>query len=162
MEIVRLDFPFEHRSSAAWLSHELTIILACSSADTLMVAASLARDLSECGVWLNVSSEYPAQIAARDVATLATMVPLRHVVIDSSRSDEHAEVVRALLRDSPVDFSNDVVTLRRAYNRPTPTSPITVWSYDGTLRSDDASLFATRSETTGVGELTFFEGAEPT
>jgi hypothetical protein len=160
MELVRLVFPFEHRASAAWLTRELPIVLDCASTDTVMVAASLAGDLDECGVWLAVSSEYPAQIAARDVATLATMIPLRHVVIESSAPDEHAEVVRALLTDSPVDFSNTVATLRGAYNRPTPTTPITVWSYDGSLRSGGASLVATSSETTGVGELIFFEESE--
>jgi hypothetical protein len=161
MELVRLVFPFEHRSSAAWLTHELPLLLDCADADTVMVAASLAGDLDPCGVWLVVSSGYPAQIAARDVATLATMMSLRHVVVESSTPDEHANVVRALLGDSPVDFANDVATLRGAYNRPTPTSPVTVWSYNGTLRNGEASLTLTHGETTGVGELTFFEGADP-
>jgi hypothetical protein len=156
MELVRLDFPFEHRSSAAWLTHELPFLLHCVNAETVMVAASLAGDLDECGIWLNVSSGYSAQIAARDVATLATIVPLRHVVIESSTPREHAEVVRALLSDAPVTFSNSVATLREAYNRPAPALPITVWSYDGTLRSENETLAATHTETTGVGELTFF------
>lgn len=156
MELVRLDFPFEHRSSAAWLTHELPILLHCSSADTVMVAASLASDVEECGVWLDVSRDYSAQIAARDVATLATMIRLRHVVIESSTALEHAEVVRALLTDEPVNFSNNAATLRGAYNRPAPRSPITVWSYDEGLRSADSTLSATRTEMTNVGELTFF------
>jgi hypothetical protein len=156
MELVRLVFPFEQRSSAAWLTHKLSVLLRCTTADTVMVVASLAEDLQECGVWLSVSRDYPAQIAARDVKTLATMVSLRHVVIESPIASEHAEVVRALLFDGPVNFSNEVATLRDAYNRPAPRSPITVWSYDGTLRSDDVTLTVTGAETTGVGELTFF------
>jgi hypothetical protein len=157
MELVRLDFPFEQRSSAAWLTHELTILLHCSSADTVMVAASLAEDLAECGIWLDVSGDYSAQIAARDVKTLATMIALRHVVIESPTALEHAEVVRALLSDAPVNFSNEVATLRGAYNRPAPPSPLTVWSYEGRLRSGETTLIATSTEATGVGELTFFE-----
>jgi hypothetical protein len=156
MELVRLAFPFEQGSSAAWLTHKLSVLLHCTTADTVIVAASLAEDLHECGVWLVVSSDYSAQIAARDVKTLATIIPLRHVVIESPTALEHAEVVRALLSEAPVNFSNGVATLRDAYNRPAPRSPLTVWSYDGTLWSDDITLTLTNAETTGVGELTFF------
>jgi hypothetical protein len=156
MELVRLDFPIEHRSSAAWLTHELTILLHCSDADTATVAASLADDLDACGVWLDVSDDYSAQMAARDVKTLATMMDVRHVVIDSPTAIAHAEVVSALLTDAPVNFSNDVATLRGAYNRPAPTSPITVWSYDGSLRRGEITLSVARTETTGIGDLTFF------
>ncbi len=156
MELVRLDFPFEHRSSAAWLTHEVAILLHCTDADTVIVAASLADDLDECGVWLDVSGGYSAQMAARDVKTLATMIPLRHVVVETPRAREHADVVEALLCDVPVTFSNQVATLRGAYNRPAPPAPLTVWSYDGSLQSDEMTLRASGVETTGVGELTFF------
>ncbi|MCU1363077.1 MAG: hypothetical protein JWM55_905 [Acidimicrobiaceae bacterium] len=160
MELVRLDFPFERRSAASRRTHELPLLLHCSSADTAMVVASVAQDLASCGVWLDVSGDYPAQIAARDVKTLATMMALRHVVIESSSAREHADVVRALLRDSPVNFSNEVATLRDAYNRPAPRSVITVWSYDGTLRSADTTLGFARREASDVGELTFFSSTK--
>jgi hypothetical protein len=156
MELVRLDFPIEHRSSAAWLTHELTILLHCADADTAMVAASMADDLHACGVWLDVSDDYSAQMAARDVKTLATMMDVRHVVIDSPTAFAHAEVVSALLSDAPVNFSNHVATLRGAHNRPAPSSPLTVWSYDGSLQCGDVTLSVARTETTGVGDLTFF------
>jgi hypothetical protein len=160
MELVRLDFPFERRSAAARRTHELPTLLHCSSADTAIVVASVAQDLAECGVWLDVSDDYSAQIAARDVKTLATMIALRHVVIESSLARQHADVVRALLSAAPVNFSNEVATLRDAYNRPAPRKVITVWSYDGALRSDDATLGETRREASGVGELTFFNSTK--
>ena len=157
MEFARLVFTFEHRHDAAKLSHEFSLFLDCSSADTVMVAASLADErLAECGVWLNVSSDYSAQIAARDVATLATMIPLRHVVVASSSAREHAEVVRALLSDEEVNFTNEVATLRGAYNRPAPSRSLTVWSYDGTLLSGDIGLEPQRTDVSDVGELTYF------
>ncbi len=158
MELVRLVFPLDKRLGAARLAKELAVLLHCSSADTVMVAASLADELPVCGVWLDVSEDYSAQIAARDVKTLATLVALRHVVIESSTPREHADVVRALLGDAPVNFSNDVATLRGAYNRPAPRAALTVWSYDGTLRSDGATLHAARTDPTDVGELTLFRG----
>jgi hypothetical protein len=73
-------------------------------------------------------------------------------------SNEHADVVRALLTNDEVNFTNAVVSLVGAYNRPAPPSPLTVWSYDGQrLVSGDQVLSPGRVESDDVGELTYFE-----
>jgi hypothetical protein len=156
MELVRFVAPLERRADVAKRSREITVLFQCSNADTIIAAASLRGELGDCGVWLEVSSDYPAQMAARDVKTLSTIVPLLHVAISSGQAAEHAEVVRALLSHDEVNFTNDLATIRGAYNRPAPPRPITVWSYDEVLRSGDEVLRATRVEETDGGELTFF------
>jgi hypothetical protein len=156
MELVRFVAPLERRADVVRLSREFTVLFQCSNADTIITAASLGVDLENCGVWLEVSSDYPAQMAARDVKTLSTILPLLHVAISSAQATEHAEVVRALLSPDEVNFTNDVATIRGAYNRPAPPRPITVWSYDEVLRSGDEVLQPSRVEVTDGGELTFF------
>jgi hypothetical protein len=134
-------------------------VFRCANADTVVVAASMSGRLTNSlGVWLEVNEEYRAQLAARDVATLAAVVPLGHVVIAaSSLSEEHADVVRALLTNDEVNFTNAVVSLVGAFNRPAPPSPVTVWSYDGQhLVSGDQVLSPARVETSDAGELTYF------
>jgi hypothetical protein len=156
MELVHLVVPLERRADAIALSHECTILFQCADGDTVMAMASLSGDLGACGVWLDVSTDYPAQMVARDVKTLSTLVPLRHVVVESSRAEEHADVVRALLTNDEVNFTNDVATIRGAYNRPVPPHPITVWHYDGKLRSDRDVLRPTRVGKSNGVELTYF------
>jgi hypothetical protein len=156
MELVRFVAPLERRADVVRLSREFTVLFQCSDADTVIAAASLRGEFEDCGVWLEVSGDYPAQMAARDIKTLSTILPLLHVVISSARASEHAEVVRALLSGDEVNFTNDVATIRGAYNRPAPPRKLTVWSYDEVLRSGDEVLHATRVEVTDGGELTFF------
>jgi hypothetical protein len=157
MELVRVVAPLERRDDVARLSQDFTILFRCSNADTVMVAASLSGELADCGVWLEVSSDYPAQLAARDVATLSTIVPLRHVVVESlSQTREQADVLRALLTNEEVNFTNDVAVIRGAFNRPAPEPPVTVWTYDGALESEGIRLTKVRVEVTDVGELTHF------
>jgi hypothetical protein len=155
MELVRLVAPLERRADVERLSHDVTVLYQCVNADTVVALSSL-RDLDECGVWLDVNDGYLAQLAARDIKTLSTIVPLRHAVVSSLTARAHADVVRALLTSDEVNFTNEVATIRGAYNRPAPPQPVTVGWFDGALHDGDIELRATRSEVTDVGELTYF------
>ncbi|HEY5111572.1 MAG TPA: hypothetical protein VII67_04495 [Acidimicrobiales bacterium] len=160
MELVRLVAPLRRRFDVAQLSGVHPLLFHCSDADTVITTASLAGHLIDpIGVWLMISTEYPAQLAARDVATLAHLVPLRHVVVETTASSQdHADVLRSLLTNDEVNFANDVAVLSGAYNRPAPPAPITVWSSEGTsLSSGDVLLTPRRVEATDVGEFTYFE-----
>jgi hypothetical protein len=124
-----------------------------------MVVASWRKELTTpVGVWLDVGPGYRAQLAARDLKTLAALAPISRVVIEApSRSSEHAAVVEAMLTNDEVNFANDVATLRGAFNRPAPVSPIEVWSYeDERLTTGDHSLALVRREASDLGELTYF------
>jgi hypothetical protein len=156
MELVRLVAPLERRVDVARLSKVFTVLFQCSDADTVIGLSSTPGELDDCGVWLEVDDDYPAQLAARDVKTLSTIVPLRHAVIESTRAREHAEVVRALLTNDEVNFTNDLATIRGAYNRPAPRQPLTVWWFDGALHSEDVELNVVRAESTDAGELSYF------
>jgi hypothetical protein len=93
-------------------------------ADTVIAVTSLvARSTtSPIGVWLELSEDYSAQLAARDVATLSWLVPLDTVVvIETGRIEPAHADVEALLTNDEV---NDSPTTSRpfvgAYNRPAP------------------------------------------
>jgi hypothetical protein len=159
MELVRLVAPLEQRDALVTLSLESNALFACSDADTVIVVASLRDRLTtDIGVWLRVSDDYSAQLCARDVKTLSHLLALRHVVIDAeSRSSAHAEIVRALLTNDEVNFDSELATIRGAYNRPAPPSPLTVWSAEGdTLTSEHAIVRAGRSATRDGAALTYF------
>ncbi len=107
------------------------ILFSCSDADSVMCLASLRGDLSSSvGIWLEVGNDYPAALCARDIATLSWLVDLREVVISGDDADAQAEVVRAMLSDEEITFSNKVANIVGAYNRPPPPNPIRVWSYE--------------------------------
>jgi hypothetical protein len=137
------------------------VVIECIDADTVILAGSLKDQwTSPLGVWLHASPQYPAQLIARDVATLSWIVELRHVVVSASENVEsHADVVRVLLSDAEVNFSNDVVNLVGAYNRPAPPGTLRVWSYErGILRDGETTLLGSEPVTTSLGELTSFVG----
>jgi hypothetical protein len=124
-----------------------------------MIVASLRDQLTgPIGVWIEISEDFSAPLAARDVATLSWLVQLDHVVIAAAdNASAHADVVRALLTNDEVNFANDVATLRGAYNRPAPPRPLEVWHYDAsTLRHEDVGLVERSRVTTAAGELTIF------
>jgi hypothetical protein len=159
MELIHLAAARAHRDEVVRVANTHTVVFQCSDADTVEVAASLVGQLTaDFGVWLVVSSAYPAQIAARDVATLAAIIPLRHVVVEaSSNSESHADVLRALLTNDEVNFKNDVATIVGAYNRPAPPAPITVWSYDNErLVSGDDVFSKHGGEVSDTREVTYF------
>ncbi len=158
MELVRLVAPLAHRDALVVLVTPETLFR-CSDADSVIVTASLRDRLaSPLGVWLSVNGDYSAQLCARDVKTLSHLVDLRHVVIEAEeRSYLHAEIVRALLTNDEVNFTNELATIRGAYNRPAPPVAVSVWSADdGVLTSGDVSLRAGRTESRGHAELTYF------
>jgi hypothetical protein len=159
MELVRVAAAESQRDEVVRATHDRLVLFQCTDAETVLVAASLVDRLtSDVGVWLTITSAYPAQLAARDVATLAAIVPLRHVVVEAStQSDEHADVVRALLTNDEVNFTNGVAHIAGAYNRPAPPAPVTVWRYDDErLVSGDDVLTQRGIEESDAGELTFF------
>jgi hypothetical protein len=159
MELLRVVAGRASGAEVARLTRSHQVLFRCADADTVMTVASWREELvGPLGVWLVVGPGYRAQMAARDVKTLAALVPISRVVIEApSPSSEHAAVVGALLTDDEVNFANEVATLLGAYNRPAPPSPIEVWSYeDERLTRGDDTLALVRREASDVGELTYF------
>jgi hypothetical protein len=145
MELTRLSAPLARLGQVARVVAEQSgpIVLSCSDANSVMAAATLRGQLDRpIGVWVEVSANYRAALAARDVATLSWLIELEHVVVEAQhQATSHAEVLEALLTDDEVDFTNDVARITGAYNRPAPPKPITVWSFDGDcLRSGATTL----------------------
>jgi hypothetical protein len=162
MELIRLSTTLANLVNVPIVldQQSSSLVLKFADADTVMAAASLRGSLGgPVGVWLEVDpDDYPAALAARDVATLSWLIGIDHVVIEvKSAAVAHAEVVTALLTNDEVNFVNGAATLRGAYNRPAPPSPITVWSYDGeALRSADRVLDEHASSWSVAGTLTVF------
>lgn len=159
MELLRLVSGTAKRGQVARLANERPVVFRCRDADTIIVAASMSGALAApIGVWLRVSPDYTAQLAARDVKTLASLLALREVVIEApSLPRAHAEVVRALLTDDEVNLVNEVARIEGAYNRPAPRALVVVWSYeDGQLRQGDHVLRAGEVVEDEVGEWTAF------
>jgi hypothetical protein len=159
MALVRLVTTLDRLDEVATRAEATPIVLEVQDADTVIAAASLKDRLSgPMGVWLTLSDDYLAQLAARDVATLSWLIELDVVVVSGPQAVEGAEVVRALLSDDEVNFVNDVATLRAAYNRPAPPRPVTVWSWDGeALRSAASELHVASSTTDELGEFTTYD-----
>jgi hypothetical protein len=145
MELVRLTTSLAHLSEVATVVSAQTgpLVIACTDANSVMAAATLRGQLDRpVGVWLDLSADYSAALAARDVATLSWLIDLEHVVVSAEHdAPSHADVVEALLTNDEVNFANDVAVIVKAYNRPAPPKPIIVWSYDGkTLHRKDITL----------------------
>ena len=158
MTLVHLVAPLESLDDVARAAHGATVF-SCANADTIVATGALHGRLpGAIGVWLELSDDYSAQMVARDVATLSWIVEFDHVVVAAPTLVlERAEVVRALLSDDEVTFSNEAATVRGAYNRPSPPSPVTVWSYDGqSLRNGDEVLRAREVSTFEWGVATTF------
>jgi hypothetical protein len=159
MELVRLATPFARLADVARLAQSQRLVYSCTDANTVICAASLRTDLQgPLGVWLDLSEDYSAQVAARDVATLSWIIELSDVVVAAATlAEQRAQVVRALLTNDEVNFGNDVATLAGAYNRPAPPRPINVWSWDGgVLRCGDEVLSRVATATLDAGQLTTF------
>ncbi len=113
---------------------DAVLVWRCRDADTAVAAAALTAEgrPTRLGLWLEVSADYPAAIAARDVKTVAALVGLSDVVVEAREHvAAHAEVLEALLSGGPVDLANEVATLHGAYNRPAPREPVRVWAHEG-------------------------------
>jgi hypothetical protein len=161
MAMKRLDSPLVALDSLVDLVDETAgpLVLRCLDGDSVMMAGALhGRCTRSVGVWLEVSDGYHASLAARDVATLAWLIELDLVVISAeSHASSHADVVRALLTNDEVNFSNDVAVIKHAYNRPAPPTEVAVWSYDGTtLISGDTHLHETAATTDHGVTVTIF------
>src|SRR5579863_1880888 len=133
MELIRLDVRFESLDALVERSNACHVVVSVTDADTIVALGSLHDSLTRpIGVWLELSDDYSAQMAARDVATLSWLIPLDVAVVSAAAAEDSARVVEALLTNDEVNFTNDVATLVGAYNRPAPPTPIAVWSFDGT------------------------------
>lgn len=158
MELTRLVASLDRLAEVPLLARGRSLVVSFAPSDTVVALGSLEDRIDvPIGIWLEVSQDYPAQMAARDVATLSWIIELDHVVISSDAlALEHAEVVRVLQTDDEVNFSNEVATLIGAYNRPAPPRPMTVWSYDGTtLRCPGQVPLSATEEVRGTGETRF-------
>jgi hypothetical protein len=142
MTLVRLDVRFVALDALVDEVKRRHVVVATSDADTVVTVGSLHDRLNNpLGIWLELSADYSAQMAARDVATLSWLVPLDTVVVSAASADGSAQVLEALLTNDEVNFTNGVATLVGAYNRPAPPAAIAVWSWDGALlRHRDEAL----------------------
>ena len=150
MPLTHRKFSLAELHDAPGALNDGNILFSCSDADSVMCLASLRGDLSSSvGIWLEVGNDYPAALCARDIATLSWLVDLREVVISGDDADAQAEVVRAMLSDEEITFSNKVANIVGAYNRPSPPNPIRVWSYEnGSLHCGTDVLSPDSSGTT--------------
>ncbi len=118
------------------------VVASLVDGDVVVALGARDRSLGPLGPWLSVGPDYPASMAARDVATLSWIADFDHVVIAGERASEQATVVRAMLTDDEVNLASDVLNLRGAYNRPAPPRPITVWyALDGHLGDGSVVLY---------------------
>jgi len=158
MTLVRLDVRFDDLGALADYGNAHHVTVSVNDADTIVALSSLHDELqAPIGVWLELSADYPAQMAARDVKTLSWLVTLDTVVVSGPNAEAGAEVLEALLTNDEVNFTNGVATIVGAYNRPAPPSPIAVWSWDGTnLRNGDRVLQMASTETTELGDATTY------
>ena len=121
--------------------------------DGLAALVLAARGVDGAGPWLRVGPDYPASLAARDLATLAWVVDVTDAVVEGPDALEQARVVRAMLGEDPVSLESPVATLVAAYNRPAPPHAIAVWAWvGGELRDGDRAL---RPGPTHQGRTTF-------
>lgn len=158
MTLDRLDVRFDSLDALVDVARSRHVVVSVLDADTIVALGSLHdRLMRPIGVWLEVSADYSAQLAARDVATLSWLIPLDTAVVGGARAESSARVLEALLTNDEVNFVNDVATLVGAYNRPAPPTPVAVWSFDGTqLRRRDEVLREVSSQSSGAGVLTTY------
>ncbi len=159
MSLVRLDVRFESLDALVEEANARHVVVSIVDADTIVTLGSLHDRLERpIGVWLELSDDYSAQLAARDVATLSWLVPLDTAVVSSATAEASAQVVEALLTNDEVNFSNAAATLVGAYNRPAPPTPVALWSWDGTfLRRGDEVLREVSSASSDVGDVTTYD-----
>jgi hypothetical protein len=160
MALARLLAPLSQLDTVAGYVNDHDVVFGCTDADTVIAVAALRERVSRpIGLWLVLDPDYSAQLAARDIATLSWLVALGPVVIEhGSDAAAHADIVRALLTNDEVNIANDVATIRGAYNRPAPPTPLDVWSVHGTeLRRGETVLRIAANEELAFGERTDFE-----
>jgi len=120
MALVRLDVRFEDLDALVALAQDQHVVVSVLDADTIITLGSLHDRLtSPIGVWLELSEDYSAQMAARDVATLSWLVPLDTVVVSSESAESSAQVLEALLTNDEVNFT----TASLRWSAPTTDRP---------------------------------------
>jgi hypothetical protein len=160
MALARLLAPLTQLDAVAAYVNDHDVVFGCTDADTVIAVTALRdRVARPIGLWLELSEDYSAQLAARDIATLSWLLPIGSVVIERGPdAPAHAEVVRALFSNDEVNIANAAATIRGAYNRPAPPTPIDVWSFDGSeLRLAESVLRASSTESLVFGKRTVFE-----
>jgi hypothetical protein len=158
MSVVRIDVHFEDLDELVRYANVQSVVVSIVDADTIVTLASRHDQVTRpVGVWLELSDDYPPQMAARDVKTLSWLVPLECVVVGGPHAEARARVLEALLSDDEVNFTNAAATLVGAYNRPKPPRPVAVWSWDGAiLQYGDDVLREASSQTNELGESTTY------
>ena len=100
MAIVRLDVRFDALDSLVARANAGHVVVSLRDADTIVTLGSLHDRLTgPVGVWLVLSADYSAQMAARDVATLSWLIALDTAVVSAASPASSAEVLEALLSD---------------------------------------------------------------
>ena len=160
MEIARLSTRLTSLGAVAQLvnAESVPTVVHVEDADSVIAVASMKDELRKSiGIWLEVSSSYPASLAARDVKTLSWLVELSDVVVSGEHASSHARVLKALLSDDEVNISTDVAVITKAFNRPAPPHSIRVWHLEGTTLvcgEQISPMSAVRR--TDAGEITYF------
>lgn len=121
------------------------VLIAVRGASTCAVVAGLSDAWARSvGVWLELSDEMPASLAARDVATLSWLVDLSSVVV--ARPDGVAPklgyLFAALLGGERTSVDVGVAHVHGAYNRPAPRRPVRVATSDDGVSDPVATLSA--------------------
>lgn len=113
---------------AQWRAGDLLDVI---GGDVIQCAAVLGpRVPGPIGLWLRCGDDYPASLAARDVASVAHLVEVERVVIEApTHPREHAAIVRAMLESDRVTLRNEAGEVRDARNRPRSPSPIEILAY---------------------------------
>ena len=107
----RLDVTFEMLDRIVDAANVNDAVISVRDADTIVaVGAHHDRVTRPFGVWLEITEDYSAQMAARDVATLSWLVPLETVVVSSANAPASAQVLEALLTNDEVNFTNEEAT----------------------------------------------------
>lgn len=152
--MIRLEGSLARRAFIGAVVAEIDDVVLLAGEAPALVLASLAGSVAPRGLWLAIDEDYPAVLAARDVATCSWLTALEHVVLEGESAAAQAAIVVALLTNDEVTFTNQAATLRGAYNRPAPPHPITVWYAAGeSIVAGGARLTFSGQRVSAAGEL---------
>ena len=95
----------------------------CAPRDHVGVEAAVAPDYD--ALLVTPSSDYPASLVARDVATLSHLRGFRTVLVEGTH--DAAELIAALLRGESVTMHNSAGSVTAVTNRPAPPRPLAIF-----------------------------------
>ncbi len=98
-------------------------------------------------LWISITSEYVASIAARDIKTLYALGGLRGCVLSGTHATAAASLIHALLSADDVTMTNEAGSLAHAFNRPLITGPVELWT---TTSAPYAATITLTNVATGV------------